>query len=298
MGKRSKNRVYISLLASYIVLSFIWIVYLYVQESASQKKLDSQLKEFRADLDSTKNRAGFLQEFLIADNNYILGDYQKASEAYEKISDHPYKTPFEQDLINLRKRRIDEIISHRDTLSADIEAYQYSLAAARDDIERIEKEKDSLLALDHATIQELQSTIEEMREELTEKDKKLNQKEKVQVISFRNKKGNLIHYLGEVSDEKANGGGVGIFDTGGIYRGEWKDNQRHGEGVYTWKDGHKYEGTFVEGIREGQGTYYWSSGEKYTGEWKNNKRNGEGTLYDRDNNIQYEGKWVDDKVQK
>ena len=24
----------------------------------------------------------------------------------------------------------------------------------------------------------------------------------------------------------------------------------------------------------------------------------QGTLYDRDNNIQYEGKWVDDKVQK
>lgn len=264
----------------------------------TQKQHNLQTLERKKNLDSIQGRESFLQDFLIIDNNYILGQYEKAVEGYEEISVHKYKTPFEQDLIDLRLKRINEILNNIDTLSADIEAYRFSLNKAKEEIDLLKQEQDSLIQIERSEKEELNRKIAELNEEVKEKNKALSRKEKVQVISFRNEKGNLIHYLGEISDGMANGGGVGIWDTGGLYKGNWKDNQRHGEGTYTWKDGHKYEGNFVEGVREGQGTYYWSSGEKYVGEWKNNMRNGQGTLYDRDNNISYEGLWVDDKVKK
>jgi len=298
MKKKQKKSILISLGVTYIIGSLIWIIYLFSVQNSSQKEFDEQLREVKDKRDSIKKRENFLQDFLIIDNNYILGKYEKAVDGYEEISTHKYKTPFEQDLIDLRLNRINEILNNIDTLSADIEAYRFSLNKAKEEIDLLKQEQDSLIQIERSEKEQLSQKIAELNEEVKEKNRALNRKEKVQVISFRNEKGNLIHYLGEISDGMANGGGVGIWDTGGLYKGNWKDNQRHGEGTYTWKDGHKYEGNFVEGVREGQGTYYWSSGEKYVGEWKNNMRNGQGTLYDRDNNISYEGLWVDDKVKK
>jgi hypothetical protein len=132
--------------------------------------------------------------------------------------------------------------------------------------------------------------------ELEEKLIQPNQKEKIQVISFKNPKGKLIHYLGEVIDGKADGGGVGIWNTGSIYKGEWKDNKRNGQGRYEWADGDVYEGSYVNDVRQGEGIYTWLSGERYSGEWSNDKRNGFGKLYDKDNNVKYEGQWLNDKI--
>jgi hypothetical protein len=298
MKNKQKKSILYTIGTFYFLVSVGLIVYLFLIQNSTQKEFDVQLSNIKEKRDSLKKRENFLQDFLVIDNNYILGQYEKAVHAYEEITSHKLKTPFEQDLIDLRLNRINEILNNIDTLSADIEAYRFSLNAAREEIELIKNEKDSLLSKELAEKEGLNSTIATLREDITEKNIELTKKEKVQVISFRNEKGNLIHYLGEVKNGMANGGGVGIWDTGGLYKGNWKDNQRHGEGVYTWKDGHKYEGAFVEGVREGQGTYYWSSGEKHEGEWKNNQRNGEGTLYDRDNNVQFKGLWVDDKIKK
>ena len=298
MKKKQKNIVKNSVALAYIAFSVVFIIFLFKTQDNLQKEFNGELNTLKYEKDSIKDRGEFLIQFLKADNHYILGDYEEAMEKFDEIKNHPYKTSFEQDLIMLRLDRINEILTNIDTLSADIEAYRFSLNNAKENIEILEEEKDSIIESKRDEVANYEEQIAQLQDQIKEKDHQLSKKDKVQVISFRNEKGNQIHYLGEVKNEKANGGGVGIWDTGGLYKGSWKDNQRHGEGVYTWKDGHKYEGAFVEGIREGQGTYYWSSGEKYVGEWKNNMRNGQGTLYDRDNNIQFEGEWVDDKIKK
>lgn len=298
MKKKQKSIVKNSAALAYIAFSVIFIIYLFKTQNNLQKEFNEELSTVKYKRDSVKDRGEFLIEFLKADNKYILGEYEEAIEKFNIIKKHPFKTSFEHDLVELRLNRIDEILNNIDTLSSDIEAYRFSLNNAKENIETLEVEKDSIIEFKKEEISNYKEQVAQLQEQIKEKDQQLSKKDKVKVISFRNEKGNQIHYLGEVKNDKANGGGVGIWDTGGLYKGSWKDNQRHGEGVYTWKDGHKYEGTFVEGIREGQGTYYWSSGEKYDGEWKNNMRNGQGTLYDRDNNIQYEGEWIDDKIKK
>lgn len=127
------------------------------------------------------------------------------------------------------------------------------------------------------------------------KEIQLSRKETVKVITFKNGSGNLIHYLGETEGDKAKGNGVGIWNTGSIYRGEWLNNKRHGKGEFTWSDGQKYSGDFIDDIRTGNGIYYWPSGERYEGEFLNNKRHGNGIFYDPDGNVKFNGEWKNDK---
>ena len=295
---KKTNKIYLGLIILLLMTLIAFFYFGFSEINSVTERFEKELNEKDKEKDSLSERIDFLKEFLSSDNNYILGQYEEAVEAYKSFQNNPLVTQFEQGLIEIRLGRIDEMLSNIDTLSADIEAFRFSLNNARENIKQLEEEKDSLYQLKNEEIEKYKSKVTEFEEKVAAQQKELNKKDRVQVISFRNEKGNLIHYLGEVKDAKANGGGVGIFDTGGIYKGEWKNNQRHGEGIYTWKDGHKYEGTFVEDIREGQGTYYWSTGEKYVGEWKNNMRNGQGTLYDKDNNVSFEGQWKDDKIKK
>jgi hypothetical protein len=117
-------------------------------------------------------------------------------------------------------------------------------------------------------------------------------------LEFRNTTGNLVSYLGEISDSTANGYGIGIFELKSIYEGEWQNNLRHGEGKYIWANGDIYEGYFNEGKREGWGTYIFSTGEKYVGEWQGDVRDGRGTFYSKDGGVLLEGNWHNDKYQK
>lgn len=140
-----------------------------------------------------------------------------------------------------------------------------------------------------------QKKIDSLTRLVKEKNTLLERNETVKVISFRNENKHLIHYIGETADEMANGSGVGIWNTGSIYRGEWVNNKRNGKGEFVWDDGAKYEGDFVMGERSGNGIFYYSSGEKYIGEFKKGLRHGQGVLYDKDGNISYEGNWKNDK---
>lgn len=135
---------------------------------------------------------------------------------------------------------------------------------------------------------------ERLEGKLAKAQRELAMKEKVKVISFAGQKGATVHYMGEVVDGKANGGGIGIWTTGSVYRGEWRNNLRHGKGSFQWKDGERYEGNYVDGKREGEGTYYWPSGERYEGQWVADQRTGQGTLFDLDGNVRYKGEWLND----
>lgn len=282
------------LLATSITFGIAYYLQLKKKHSVALIEQEEYKLALKADLNQLLEVTQFKDQLLSADNHFILGDYEAALEAYRLLQDHD--TLEDSSLIQLRIQRIEEIKSNKDTLFHDYRSLQYALTSISQKRDSLLTEMDSLSNGFKSTLSAVETEKRALQDSLKIKNKKLQRKDKIQVITFKNEQGNTVHYLGEISNNMANGGGVGIWDTGGIYKGEWKNNLRHGKGSYTWKDGHRYEGEFVNGIREGEGTYYWSSGEKYEGQWENGKRNGEGTLYDKDNNISYQGQWVNDKV--
>ncbi len=116
-----------------------------------------------------------------------------------------------------------------------------------------------------------------------------------QYLTFKSSKKHNLHYVGAVSDGKANGYGVAVFDTGGRYEGEWVNNLRQGKGAFYWTDGQYYHGDYKNDLREGTGTYFWPNGEKYIGQWKKDKRHGEGIFYNKKGKT-VKGVWKKDKL--
>lgn len=260
--------------------------------------LHKHMELLNEEMDSIQKRSELFEELINADKHLLSGDYEAAEKAYEELIKRDQSSSFLSEFIEIRKQKIIALASFEDSTIDDIQTLKFLLNSSKQQNEAL---NTKILALEqqlNSSLDKYTNDLSDSKQIINELKTKLASKEKVQVISFKNEKGNLIHYLGEVRDGKANGGGVGIFDTGGIYKGEWKNNKRHGKGIYEWKDGHKYEGDFVNGEREGQGTYIWSSGEKYVGQWSSGKRNGEGVLYDKDNNVSFSGLWQDDKIKK
>lgn len=117
------------------------------------------------------------------------------------------------------------------------------------------------------------------------------------ILNLISSKGKKIQYIGQMNGKEATGFGIGIFETGSIYKGDWKNNMRDGKGIFTWKDDEHYEGQFVVDNREGYGEYYWKNGEVYKGNWKHDQREGKGVLYGKNGKIKKEGLWKDDIFQ-
>ncbi len=137
---------------------------------------------------------------------------------------------------------------------------------------------------------------EKVKIQLNRLRKQLKEKSFGEYLTFKSKKGNQMHYVGQVRNNMANGYGIALLDTGSRYEGEWKDNQRHGEGTFYWPDGEYYIGSYVNAKRSGYGTYYWPNGEKYVGYWQDDKRNGEGEFFAKDGNLLTSGIWENDKL--
>lgn len=114
-------------------------------------------------------------------------------------------------------------------------------------------------------------------------------------LNLTSSKGNKFEYLGDIENQKANGYGIGIYESGSIYKGYWKDNQRHGKGIFTWKDGERYDGEYINDLRHGEGIYVWKNGEKYSGQWKEDRRHGEGIIFKKNGKIKNSGVWQNDK---
>lgn len=137
---------------------------------------------------------------------------------------------------------------------------------------------------------------EKIKVQLSRLRKQLQQKAYGEYLTFKSKKGNTMHYVGQVKNGKANGNGIALLDTGSRYEGQWQDNQRHGEGTFYWVDGEYYMGTYQKDRRHGMGTYYWPNGEKYVGLWKDDKRNGKGEFFAKDGSLLTSGVWKNDKL--
>ncbi|HMQ06055.1 MAG TPA: hypothetical protein PKC30_02085 [Saprospiraceae bacterium] len=240
----------------------------------------------------------------IVKNHILLGTSSSAFVTFRELEHvHPrFNYMFKQRIDMIQKneefKNQNEIVI--EVLNAEKEQY---LGILEDRAERLnalieekmnldlnsKKDKDSLQYL----ISVMQDSIIHFRELIQYKV----ETEKEYLVIF-NMKGNEIHYLGEVKNGKANGKGIGIWKSGGIYKGEWKDNMRHGKGQYQWKDGELYVGDYYYDTRHGHGKYTWVTGIYYIGNWKEDKREGQGTLFEKTGEIRFTGTWANDEFKK
>lgn len=294
-SKKIKRIKYL-LFFSYVIASVIILISIFSWSSQKQKKLNAKVSKQENILDSTKTEIEKFKTLQLADDYFFKGDYSQAKTSYNSILNTYNLSETQENRINQKIERINEVENTKEILTDEIRAYQFTMRNKQGEIDSLEKVLSKTRAENQNELALKNQKVTSLQEELKQKKKAISKKQDVEVISFKNEKGDLIHYLGEVENGKANGGGIGIWKTGGLYKGDWEDNKRHGEGEYEWSDGHKYKGEFQNDIREGEGTYFWPSGEKYVGEWSEGKRNGQGTLYDQDGNVQYEGQWKNDKI--
>ena len=294
--KLFKNKLFLV----YLLLYLITLTTLSILYSSSLNKIKlahATLAQNEAKTQHLQTEVNSLHQLITIDEMVLFkGEYKKALEKYNLLNE----SNNEQINILIQKRTeyLNQLLTNVDTNDQVLINKDLTISHNKQLIAKLENENDSLSNFFDSKVNALSNQVDNLKEELNKKEKVITHKENIKVISFKNKKGNTIHYLGEITNQKANGGGIGIWSTGSIYKGSWKDNMRHGKGTYEWADGEKYEGEYVNDIKEGQGTYYWLSGEKYVGEWKGDKRNGKGILYDPDNNIRFEGFWINDKPEK
>lgn len=279
---------FLSIIVMLLLLFFSYS--LTTKEEKIPKNTEIMAKQAR--IEKLEEELQAVRELQKADSEFIMeGNYEGAMEIYAELKGNEYlqadlSDRIEQIKMMTASRSGSKEQEERTTLM--IRQKNQELASLKSELEQVKKEKNKEL-------DSLANQVIKLQKELNKKEDALKRKEKVRVITFVNENDKKIHYLGEVENNKANGGGVGIFPSGNVYKGDWVNNKRHGTGRIESNNGEVYEGDWKNGIREGEGVYKWPSGEKYEGEWKNNERNGFGILYDRDNNIQFEGEWKNGK---
>lgn len=285
-----KNRLYRAFLAISTAVSLALIVALILINQKLKRYENeeliplSQYEDLKFNYSNLQTLTEIDQEFITSSN------VDRAISKYEDLLDA--NIDFKQN-ISKRIKRLNEILESQNT---DGQAgLEYQILVYQKAIDSLKTEGESLRGSMQNELEQLVAVNDSLMSVIRTNSAKINRAEVVKVISFKNNANQLIHYLGEIQNGKANGNGVGIWDNGSIYRGEWIDNVRHGKGVFSWADGAKYEGDFNMGIRSGNGTFYYKSGEKYIGEFKDGVRHGQGVLYDRDNNVSYNGQWKNDK---
>ena len=81
--------------------------------------------------------------------------------------------------------------------------------------------------------------------------------------------------------DRANGMGTYLWNTGTMYFGNYKDNQLSGYGIYIMRDGYHFSG--------------YSDANFYVGNFASGDMNGTGNFYDKEGNLVYHGEFRNDK---
>jgi hypothetical protein len=246
-------------------------------------------------LEETRQNLSFFELKSEADELFINHEFDEALDVYQRmIKDDSANIQ----LLSGRLQRMSELKKLEDTLLVFNEkhkkllVYIDSLYNTIDDWEdRFVEEKLDLLK-NYDYLEHEYTSVEKIYEELQSRYEEIEKNRNI--LSFKNVNGNIVHYIGDLDDNKAHGYGIGIWETGGVYKGDWRNNMRHGKGRYEWVDGEIYEGDFINDQRNGYGTYYFKNGERYIGEWKNNKRHGKGKILNKQDELMYEGYWEND----
>ncbi len=280
--KTKKRNIALYTLATLAILFAVYSVF-------QGQKLRKNLKEAQEKNTLLSNSFASKNKLFKIDSILIKGRYESALNAYQEefnavVNDDDktyvkFRIELAQQFIALTKgaRRKD------------------SLADSLDLLERNGK-NEMLTSYNIRKYDSLTFALEKAKVQLNRVKKQVQKKSYGEYLTFRNTKKHQLHYIGQVSEGKASGFGIALFDTGSRYEGEWKDNLRHGEGAFYWPDGECYQGEYQNDLRNGYGTYFWPNGEKYVGNWKNDQRDGEGVFYGKDENIITKGVWKKDKL--
>ena len=248
-------------------------------------QLQKELAQVKKENKTIANKINTYERLTEIDSLLLEGDYDNAIASYNAsiISDGGNNR-----IIPLRIAIAEKLMKSR----TGIHVIPDSILADQDTIPKpIWSEDVAIRKYDSINF-----SLEKTKVQLTRLKKQLQQKSFGEYITFKSKKGNQMHYIGQVKNGKAHGFGVALLDTGSRYEGEWKNNERHGEGTFYWPDGEFYVGDYKNDKRSGLGTYHWPNGEKYTGEWEEDKRSGTGKFYDAEGDVVAGGEWNDDKL--
>ncbi len=231
-------------------------------------------------------------KFIKIDSFLEAGNYKGASTYIKKIAEtENFQT---NDAYRLKSKLINEVLSLKKsikTLSKQESIYKQSYDSV---IEISENSIDSLkLELANAEVDKYY--LEEKLEKITAEKSK---KSFGEYLTFKTTKGKSLHYIGEVKDDKANGYGIAILETGSRYEGEWKDNMRHGNGEFYWDDGESYKGNYKNDLRDGYGVYIFKNGQKYVGQWEADMRDGMGKFFGENGKLIAEGEWEKDQLKE
>lgn len=276
-----KKRTFIPYLL--FVLTAVSALVLIFKTKALQQQVDENIQV----QDSLRSKITDYEAVFEVDSMLIDGDYNQALQSYTK------NLGTIQDGKSILPLRI-----------AVAEKMKRLNRGANFDSNSLPEDRDTLVAPNTAgnlgvrQADSLSFALEKAKVELNSLRRQLLRKSFGEYLTFKSKKGNLMHYVGQVKNGQANGTGIAILDTGSRYEGEWKNNQRSGRGIFYWADGQHYEGSYANDMRNGLGTYYWPNKEKYVGQWKNDMRDGHGVFYGADGKVVAKGIWKADKLEK
>jgi hypothetical protein len=171
----------------------------------------------------------------------------------------------------------------------------------------VQKQKDLIISTLKGEINNkviiYDSIISQMQNDIVSYQSKLEEFESISkntgFLTFKSVSGATIYYVGEINQEnKAEGYGIAIWESGHRYEGQWKDGLKHGTGIYFFKNGEKYEGEYIKNQRSGKGKYYFVNGDYYDGNWFADQRNGTGKIILSKGGEKQNGIWENDKFIK
>ncbi|RZS92262.1 MORN repeat-containing protein [Aquimarina brevivitae] len=252
-----------------------------------QQKLRKELTTIIAEKQQFSKDSLLKRSLFQIDSLLMQGQYSTALDAYE------------QQFLNVQNDGKEEVSFRIKVAKQFVDFYSTpnQSNSVKDSIRSLDTNRVAADAsVNVRTLDSLQFALEKTKVQLERLQKQLKKKSYSEYLTFRNPKKHLLHYVGQVQNNKANGYGIAVFDTGSRYEGDWVNNLREGEGAFYWPDGEYYIGSYENDLRNGLGTYYWPNGEKYVGEWKDDQRSGEGTFYAKDGKILTSGIWKKDKL--
>jgi len=264
-----------------VILVVITIIILILRAQELGGKLEKTNKEIK--YQSLKNDS-LLDCVVKIDSMILMGNYEEALEFYEAFLHPEFQNA---NILSLRKDLATRLkkqkkIKQIDTVFIGV-AQSESVQAAPEEIRLFDS---------------IQFALFKYQAQVANLQRQLNEKSFGEYLIFKSRKGNEVHYVGQVKNGMANGKGVALFNTGSRYKGQWIDNEREGDGSFYWPDGQSYKGNYKDDKRNGYGIYAWPNGDKFIGEWVNDKRNGEGTFYNNDGEIVASGLWEEDELIK
>jgi len=276
------------------LLALLYLTWQYRQNKEAYTILEQkELAQVRM-LDSLQMRLRFYSQKSLADELFIQQDFDSAWYYYQQL----LSIGTEDTLLRKRKAFLQNIHEQQEKIASLSSSKEEQLASLRalDSIQRnMENIKNEYQAfkqvssIENQSINQQYASLEAELRMLRQRNEEL--KSQNNVITFRSPSNKKIYYMGAVENGKANGYGMGLWETGGIYKGEWKNGLRSGKGRYEWPDGDWYEGELFLDQPHGQGVYQWKNGERYEGQWQEGKRQGQGTLYDKEGKVIQNGIW-------